>query len=245
MTRTNKAKSSKDLEMTFNEIPALTVKSDISVTLPRVKIATILGAIDNNISTEANIIHVTSAYNREGSEQIAFETALFAASQNGKNVIFININPGEKSIANKAGLNPDISLDQFVLDGMTGKAPLMHIEGTSFVYTKLEAEEQNANLLYNTRQLKEVLAYFKTSYDLIIIHSKNAIQSGTAATFAPLSDSSIIVIKADRTRQPVVRELIDIITNSGGKIAGTVMSGRRYYIPKWVYKLFFNADSRD
>lgn len=228
-----------------NNIPVQVVDVKIDANLAQAKLSTMLGALENNVSNEATALHITSAYDREGAERIALESALFAATQEGKNVLFIGVNPTEKSLALRAGLTPPISLDQFVLDNVSDKAPLIQISNTSLFYTKLQAEDQSGNLLYNARQLKELMTYFKTSYELIIIHSENAIKSGSASTLASIVDKNLIVIQADRTRQPVAQQLIDMISNSGGNIAGTVMTGRQYYIPKWVYKLFFNTESRD
>ena len=229
----------------IKDIPMQTVNASIDARLPNAKLSTMLSALENNVSNEATIIHITSAYQSEGVERIALEAALFAATQEEENVLFIDVTPRDSGLASESGLNPAISLDQFVLDGVSDQAPFLHVQDTSLVFTKLTAREHSGNLLFNTRQLKELLTQLKSAYDLIIINSEDSIKTGAASALASLVDNSVIVIEANRTRMPVIEELVDTITNSGGKIAGTVMSGRQYYIPKWVYKLFFNTETRD
>lgn len=229
----------------IKDIPLQAVDAKIETCLSKGKLAAILSAVQNNVSNEATIVHITSTYTREGADRIALEAAVFSATQEGENVLFIDVDPTAKSYAIKNALKPQISLDQYVLDGVNDQAPLMHINGMPLVYTKLAAQDYSGNLLFNTRQLKELLTQFKTVYDVIIVHSEDSLKSGAASILAPLVDSTVIVVQAERARHPVVKELIENITASGGKISGTIMSGRKYYIPKLIYKLFFNSESRD
>jgi len=232
-------------EQMIKDIPVQSVDAAITPRLSKGKLAALLASVKNNVSNEATTVHITSTYSREGADRIALETAIFAAMQEGDNVLFIDVEPTAKSYAAKNALKPQTSLDQYVLDGVTDNAPLLHVASMPLVYTKLAAQDHSGNLLFNTRQLKELLAHFKTTYDVIIVHSEDALKSGAASILAPLVDNTMIVIQAERTRLPVVKELIENIAASGGKIAGTIMSGRKYYIPKFIYKLFFNSESRD
>lgn len=218
---------------------------NISTRLSKGKLASFFAVVKNNVSNEATTVHITSTYANEGADRIALETAIFGAMQEGDNVLFIDIDPNAKSHAAKNGLKPEISLDQNVLDGVSDKAPLLQVSGMTLVYTKLAAQDHSGNLLFNTRQLKELLSQFKTMYDLIIVHSEDSMRTGAASILAPLVDNTVIVIQAERARLPVVKELIDNISASGGKVSGTIMSGRKYYIPRIIYKLFFNSESRD
>jgi len=231
--------------ISHQDIPVQSVDVSIKPRLSKGKLASLLASIKKNSANESITLHITSTHAREGSDCIALEAAIFAAMQEGDNVLFIDVNPTAKSYAAKSALNPNVSLDQYVLDGIKDEAPLIHVSAMPLVYTKLAANDHSGNLLYNTRVFKELLTQFKTSYDLIIVHSEGALKSGVGTILAPLVDNNVIVVQADRARHPVVKELIDTITESGGKIAGTIMSGRKYYIPKIIYKLFFNPESRD
>jgi len=237
----------KNTALSLKDIPIQTVDIQTKTRLPNGKIAALLGALENEekVPQSGAIIHITSAYDREGADLIALETALFAAHQEGKKTLFIDANPGTKNAATKAGLRPDTSLDECILDSSKSHAALLHINNTSCMYAKFSAQDSSGNLLLNTRILKELLNELRGEYDLVVVHSQDSIKSGVASILAPLADTSLIVIQADRTRMPVVQELIEIIKASGGSIAGTVMSGRKYYIPGWVYKLLFNVKSRD
>ena len=230
---------------TVKTIPVAAKSIDFQAQLPNEKLAALLNSLESNEEDSTKIVHISSAYDHEGADLIALEAAIFAATQERKDVLLIDVNPTSRTITQTYGLTPTISLDQLILEGADGDAPLLRIENTSCVYAKLEANEHSANLLYNTRQLKELLSEFRSFYDIIIIHSQNSIKTGVAGILAPLVDHSVIVIEADRTRHQVVKELADSITSNGGTLAGTIMSGRKYYIPRWLYKLFFNSESRD
>jgi len=236
-----------------HSVPSQTVDYAVKHLLPGGTIATLLGSIEGAIERggdkEGSFIHITSAYKKEDSDLIAFESAVFAATQENKKVLFLDCAREDRSILVKKGLTADISIDQFMQQRQAGQsqsiAAITNIHGTSFSCAQLRSVDDRGQLSLNVQSVKTLFESLRTQYDLIVIHSDNALSSGIAATLAPLTDGSVLVISAERTRTPVVKELRQVIESSGGTVLGSVMSGRKYYIPRWIYKLFFHADNRD
>jgi hypothetical protein len=51
-----------------------------------------------------------------------------------------------------------------------------------------------------------------------------------------LVDASILVIRAETTRAAVASRFRDAILEAGGTLAGFVFVGRRFYVPRWLYR---------
>ncbi len=245
-TQPENSANSRDIPIRDIEIKTTDIHVPKKAHLPDMKLASLVNGFDHETAEGQGVaIHITSAYKKEGADHIAIEAAIFAAKKEEKSVLILDIEPDAKGAAIKYGLNPEVTLDAYILDGDRQETPFVNIANTKCVYAKIDADNNSSSLLFNTRQLKRIINEAKSLYDLVIIRSANALQRSTAATLAPLVESTIIAIKADRTRYQVVKELVDLVQDNGGKVTGTVMTNRRYYIPKLLYALFFNADNRD
>ncbi len=254
MVSTNKDMQNFKESVIGGKLPVQITDIEFVQTLPTGELAAILGAIENatapkETNTTNRLVHFTSTYSGESADVIAVETAFFAATQEGKKVLIVDVAPYEKNICAQYGLRPQISLDQYALslEGNThaAKAPIINIKNTELSYAVLFSEGKQKDRSFNTKIAKEVFSTLRNFYDVIIVHSEGSLKSGVAASLAPLTDGTLLVIQAERTRTPVAKELVETIRNSGGEIIGSVMSNRKYYIPQWLYGLLFKTQGRD
>ena len=51
-----------------------------------------------------------------------------------------------------------------------------------------------------------------------------------------LVDASVLIIRAEGARPAVAVRYRDAILKAGGNLAGFVFVGRRFYIPRWLYR---------
>lgn len=79
----------------------------------------------------------------------------------------------------------------------------------------------------------------KFNFDLTIIATPSIISDANAQSLSKLSDACIFVVEAEKTRTPVAKEAVRLITSQGGKIIGTVLMNRHFYIPKKIYNLLY------
>lgn len=85
-------------------------------------------------------------------------------------------------------------------------------------------------------QLAQELADF--GGDLVIIPSSGVLHN--AATQYTEANGIVLVVQAERTRAPVLLEIMQQINAHGGNIIGVVLMERKFYIPKRLYKLFYH-----
>ncbi|MCB1651356.1 MAG: hypothetical protein KDI46_04810 [Alphaproteobacteria bacterium] len=236
-----------------NGLPAQSVDLDFTPKLPGGRLASLLSAMDALSADKPKKIgtmtHFTSAYDHENAGTIALEASYFAAAHERRKVLLINATAQGYRIHTETGTYPDISLEHFTdtlaRTGKTQGVPIVNIRGAGLSYATLFDNKPYQNPSFNILILKDMFEALRTVYDTIIIHSDQALQGGIAGALAPCSDGTVIIIQAERTRTPVIKEMIAMIENSGGKVIGSVMTERKYYIPQWLYGLLFKTKKRD
>ncbi len=110
------------------------------------------------------------------------------------------------------------------------------VAGTSVTYTTLRRPGDSSSIIFNLDTLGELLHDLRETYDLVVIPSPAVATDVLSLSLSRLADASILVIQAERTRLPVVRRTLEILEASGGRVIGTVMNRRRFYIPRWIYR---------
>ncbi|MAD35779.1 MAG: hypothetical protein CMO28_03665 [Tistrella sp.] len=73
-------------------------------------------------------------------------------------------------------------------------------------------------------------------YDFVIVDAPATRNSFVALRLAPVVDGSILVVRAEHTRAPVAGNTRDQILDAGGDMLGAVVTGRRFHIPRAIYR---------
>ena len=77
----------------------------------------------------------------------------------------------------------------------------------------------------------------RSQFDTIVFDLPALARTRLPLAIAPHLDGVILVIQAEISRQPVVRNLIDGLNRA--KILGCVMNRRQHHIPKFLYRALF------
>jgi hypothetical protein len=51
-----------------------------------------------------------------------------------------------------------------------------------------------------------------------------------------LVDANLLVLRAEHTRAAVATRLCDTVLAAGGNMLGFVFVGRKFYVPRWLYR---------
>ncbi|MDY0884244.1 hypothetical protein ACFPL7_01365 [Dongia soli] len=77
----------------------------------------------------------------------------------------------------------------------------------------------------------------RSQFDTIVFDLPAIARTRLPLAIAPYLDGVILVVQAEASREPVVRNLIDGLSRA--KILGCVMNRRRHHIPKFIYRALF------
>lgn len=98
-----------------------------------------------------------------------------------------------------------------------------------------------ARALFRERQFVsvrdwEVPARLRNSFAVVLVIGNSDLANPWMRRLSVLVDASILVIRAETTRAAVASRFRDAILEAGGTLAGFVFVGRRFYIPRWLYR---------
>lgn len=196
-------------------------------------------AIDTAFASRApRIVNFSSAHNGEGTTTIAHEIAKLAAMQSGNDVLFIapeNFLPANSALPPRAPFS--------LLDVAQGRAQLKESIGTvrgegtgSLNYAHLIKGAGIEGVLGNIDKLEDVLKELRQNFSMIVIPTPGVITNPAAASLTRVYDKIVFVVEAERTRAPVVKQALQILSVTGDKLLGLVMNKQHYYIPDWIYR---------
>jgi MinD-like ATPase involved in chromosome partitioning or flagellar assembly len=82
-----------------------------------------------------------------------------------------------------------------------------------------------------------VLDKLKEHYQYLLFDSPSIYLNYEVLVMAPMFDGVILVLESEKTRWEVAQTMTERLQHSGAKVAGAIFNRRKYYLPKWVYKL--------
>lgn len=90
------------------------------------------------------------------------------------------------------------------------------------------------------RWLRETLVQARQHHDVVLVDLPPVLRGDAEAeALAPLVDEVILVVRACRTRKPVITEAVNVLENVHARPAGMILNKRPMPIPKWLYQRFF------
>jgi hypothetical protein len=78
----------------------------------------------------------------------------------------------------------------------------------------------------------------RAGFDRVILVSGRDHTGYAARRLYPLTDANIVIVRAEKTRAPAAKQVVETVLESGGDLLGVVFADRRYYVPEAVYRWF-------
>lgn len=100
----------------------------------------------------------------------------------------------------------------------------------------LSRDSANAHEVSAQLASEQFWAPLHAEFDLIVFDGQAASSSSLALLMASRASAVLVVVEAEKTRQPVLRKLIDDLQSVRANVVGTVLNRRRFYIPDAIYE---------
>jgi protein-tyrosine kinase len=160
----------------------------------------------------------------EGSSSVARAYASNAQSRLGRNVLLLETSAGSgKGRGVLQALAENLPLDELL-------SPLP--EGGSVGSLGGDADAA----LWELVARPELWQALRARFECIVLDLPNAERSRLGLALAPHCDGVVIVVEADKSRQPVVLQLVDSLRGVNANVLGTVLNKRRFYLPERLYR---------
>ena len=216
------------------------VAVNLACVLPFRELNRLSRSIDNSLPDMPHrIIQFASAYNSEDASLIAFDVAVVTALA-GKRVLFVDTTGIQHKTAKKLAESLKFTLNAVFTHNKPLGEVMVSAERSNLFYTMLRTSGDASIPLNDLMNFEILIHSLRSSYDFIIMDAVNFMDNTLALSITKAVDGTILVIEAERTRVPVAFQLKKVIEESGGKVIGTVLNKRRFYIPQFIYRWLYH-----
>lgn len=80
------------------------------------------------------------------------------------------------------------------------------------------------------------IASLREQFDMILVAGPSSLGDPMVHRLASVVDATLLVVYAEKTRVAVAERFREMILEAGGNIAGFLFIGRRFYLPRWLYR---------
>jgi cellulose biosynthesis protein BcsQ len=90
--------------------------------------------------------------------------------------------------------------------------------------------------VYPAETARELLDSVAGAYDWIVIDGPPVLEAPDAATLAAIADAVVMVVRAGRTKRPVLARAVEVLRKNGARVVGSVLNRRQLEIPEFIYR---------
>lgn len=183
------------------------------------------------VNKNLQVLYVSSCFSGEGKTTAALELAHGLAVQGGRNVLLIDWSDGK------------VSLTDYFSPMEQKKDPVSH--GVEDFTVRVQTAYSGLDIMTLSRDAKNCarlrkdevttrIALLRKEYDYIIADGQPVFGS-CFTMYADIFDGVILVVEAEKTKWEVVQFAIDKLQSLGGRVVGTILNKRKFYLPKFLY----------
>lgn len=191
-----------------------------------------LGNIQNKV------IQFIGAKRGEGTSTIIREFAMVSAARLGKSVLLLDADHQNPSHHLFFRTDPRFGLEEIVRDKVAFEKAYFKIGDEDLrlcVYPTPQNSSFFLKFLYSP-EVKDFWVELRKMFDLVLIDSAPAATSPDSITLSRFADGVVLVLDAEKARNPVAVNLKNQIVRNDGNILGIVFNKHRHHIPDFIYK---------
>lgn len=184
------------------------------------------------------VIAISSSIHNEGKTITAINLSISMARDLDKNkVLLIDADLRRPKINKYLGINAELGLSELIANGSNIDDALLNISGIDNL-TVLPAGKtpHNPAELLSSVRLKNIIGMLKTKYDYIIFDTPPIIPVTDTGLIASQTDGVIMVIRASKTQQGVIKHSEGLLHQAQAKLLGYILTNIQYHIPAYIYR---------
>ncbi|MGA7878892.1 MAG: CpsD/CapB family tyrosine-protein kinase, partial [Desulfoferrobacter sp.] len=172
----------------------------------------------------------------EGTSTIIREFARVAATKIRKSVLLLDADRLNPSQHLYFGIHSDCGWQESVKEEINIDKMLHQIGETSLFLGASSNSRGYTPEIFDSGGFEAFWQNLWERFDLILVDSPPLTSSPDGLALAPKMSGTILIVEAEKSRWPTVKNAHARITQVGGKVLGIVFNKRRYYIPQAIYK---------
>jgi Mrp family chromosome partitioning ATPase len=181
--------------------------------------------------TAGTVAQLVATNSGTGTSSLARDLALIAVRGSGLRVLLLDlVTPGTKQLAALRGtLGCKITATQPL--PASAEIVIHQLDGST-----LHVSETRQTPAHRIAGHAGLLPALRNDFDLVLIDVPAADRSHDGVVLAPIVDTSLLIVEAEKTRAEPARNLRDQIFDTGGRIGGVVLNKRVFHLPGIIYR---------
>jgi capsular exopolysaccharide synthesis family protein len=171
----------------------------------------------------------------DGASSTATNFATTLARDPELRVLLIDANLRKPSLHNTFSITHTASLAKLLGEAVPGRTPFRFEQGQVNVLPA-GGVYSDPTSIFASREFSEFLQAMQQTFDFIVLDGPPVFRYSETRLLASKVDATILVVRSGKTRKQIAYRAIQELETAGGKVLGTVVNRRKYYIPDWLYK---------
>lgn len=204
--------------------------------LPTVDLIELYSAIECALSASRGIVvQLLSPDSDEAAEQVGFQLAKAGARVLGKRVLLLRHQMiGDNPFSRRS---PQPALRPAANGFPDLKQSMVRIGAHDIFLANLGDWRARHGALTAFDELDGQLNELRGLLDMVLVIAPPADRDPSGIVMARHVDGNVIVVEAEHSRTAAAVRLNETLARSGRPVLGSVMTGRRRYIPRWLARL--------
>lgn len=193
-------------------------------------------SVDKPIKT----IVVTSSIPGEGKSTISGNLAI-TLSQSGARVLLIDCDLRKPSIHKKFRVVNDLGLTDILVDKCSLKDVIKKIDEYLFMITA-GTIPPNPSEIVGSNSMEDLIKELSLSFDYIVMDTPPVIPVTDPLLLAAKSDATIIVVRARKTKEKIIRQTYDELIKVNSNIIGSILNDSETKTNNSYYEYYAEED---
>ncbi|WP_372768104.1 tyrosine-protein kinase family protein [Pseudoalteromonas sp.] len=180
-------------------------------------------------------ILVTSSKSGEGKTVTAVSLARKLALENNYKVLLVDSNIQSPKLHDIFSLPIQPGLSE-CLNGDADTRQVCHPSDSNNLHVMpLGVPKGHISQVIKDHKLDDLIVELKSLYDYIIFDTTYVLGTSEVSLICSAFDAILLVLECESTKWQVVKTAADKLTSSNGKLLGTILNRRQFYIPQFFY----------
>lgn len=193
-------------------------------------------SVDKPIKT----IVVTSSIPGEGKSTISGNLAI-TLSQSGARVLLIDCDLRKPSIHKKFRVVNDLGITDILVDKCSLKDVIKKIDEYLFMITA-GTIPPNPSEIVGSNSMEDLIKELSLSFDYIVMDTPPVIPVTDPLLLAAKSDATIIVVRARKTKEKIIRQAYDELIKVNSNIIGSILNDSETKTNNSYYEYYAEED---
>ncbi|TKW61359.1 MAG: polysaccharide biosynthesis tyrosine autokinase [Blastochloris viridis] len=171
----------------------------------------------------AKVVLISSSIPEEGKSLFSISLAQLTA-QGSSRVLLVDADMRRPSVSNQLGLKPKAGLAELLVGQVKMKDVIHTLPETKLDVIPSLPNSQFSQELLGSQKMRDLLADWRKTYDMIVIDSPPVMAVSDALTLSSLADSMLFMVRWGSTPRALAANAVKLLRSSHAPLTGTVMT---------------------